>query len=43
MIFDYPVSKNQHPAYRIKNKEITTMSDWEPKIVGFLCNWQDQE
>ncbi len=29
----------QYPKTSIQNKEITTMSDWEPKIVGFLCNW----
>jgi len=29
----------QRPVSNIKDREIFSMSDWEPKIVSFLCNW----
>jgi coenzyme F420-reducing hydrogenase delta subunit len=30
-----PASRSQHPG----KGDFLKMSDWEPKIVAFLCNW----
>jgi hypothetical protein len=30
---------SQKPVASSKIKEYLKMSDWEPKIVAFLCNW----
>jgi F420-non-reducing hydrogenase iron-sulfur subunit len=35
----YPESSIQHLSVSGINKEETMMTDWEPKIAAFLCNW----
>ena len=39
MTLNSPESSIRHPETSIQKKEIIFMSDWEPKIVAFLCNW----
>nr|AAU82619.1 methyl viologen-reducing hydrogenase delta chain [uncultured archaeon GZfos18F2] len=30
---------NYHLTIRLCNQKGGTVSDWEPKIIAFLCNW----